>query len=177
MLGRVITNTSHQKPSFRAEYHTSRDSRLPPDHVLFSRKHAPERFAEKDLYYANDDLPEDTTLPQTGMLTAVHCYASNFYEALARQQAPSSTRKARPIDEKSMDETALLAFGIILEEASRHALGKRGHLVFTEEGDDDDNASAEGGVAEETLARYSLVDSSHGMPDIPRKVLKRRRLR
>lgn len=31
-----------------------------------------------------------------------------------------------------MDETALLAFGILLEEASRDALGKRGDLVFTE---------------------------------------------
>ncbi len=177
MPGRVITSTSHQKPSFRAEYHTSRDSRLPPDHVLFSRKHAPERFAEKDIYYANDDLPEDTTLPQTGMLTAVHCYASNFYEALALRQAPRKTSKTRPIDEKSMDETALLAFGIILEEASRHALGRRGHLVLAEEGDDDDYASAEAEVTEETHARSSLVESSHGIPDIPLKVLKRRRLR
>ena len=174
MPGRVVTNTSHHKPAFRAEYHTSRDLRLPPDHVLFSRKHAPERFAEKDIYYANDDLPDDTTLPQTGMLTAVHCYASNFYEALALRQAPRNTR---PIDEKSMDETALLAFGIILEEASRHALGKRGHLVLTERGDDDDNASAEAEVAEETHAQSSLVESSHGTPDISRRVLKRRRLR
>jgi hypothetical protein len=31
-----------------------------------------------------------------------------------------------------MDETALLAFGILLEEASRDALGKKGDLVFTE---------------------------------------------
>ncbi len=31
-----------------------------------------------------------------------------------------------------MDETALLAFGILLEEASREALGTRGDLVFTE---------------------------------------------
>ena len=31
-----------------------------------------------------------------------------------------------------MDETALLAFGILLEEASREAMGKRGDLVLTE---------------------------------------------
>jgi hypothetical protein len=31
-----------------------------------------------------------------------------------------------------MDETALLAFGILLEEAGREALGKAGDLVFTE---------------------------------------------
>jgi hypothetical protein len=38
----------------------------------------------------------------------------------------------RIVDERSMDETALLAFGILLEEASREALGARGDLVFTE---------------------------------------------
>lgn len=31
-----------------------------------------------------------------------------------------------------MDETALLAFGVLLEEAGRAALGKRGDTVFTE---------------------------------------------
>ena len=36
------------------------------------------------------------------------------------------------IDERSMDETALLAFGILLEEVGREGLGKRGDLVFTE---------------------------------------------
>jgi len=32
----------------------------------------------------------------------------------------------------SMDETALLAFGILLEEAGREILGNTGDLVFTE---------------------------------------------
>lgn len=31
-----------------------------------------------------------------------------------------------------MDESALLAFGILLEEAGREVLGKRGDLVFAE---------------------------------------------
>lgn len=31
-----------------------------------------------------------------------------------------------------MDETALLAFGIVLEEAAQEALGYNGDLVFTE---------------------------------------------
>lgn len=31
-----------------------------------------------------------------------------------------------------MDETALLAFGILLEEAGKEAIGARGDLVFTE---------------------------------------------
>lgn len=38
----------------------------------------------------------------------------------------------RTVDERSMDETALLAVGILLEEAGREALGKTGDMVFTE---------------------------------------------
>ncbi|CAK7231978.1 hypothetical protein SCUCBS95973_008106 [Sporothrix curviconia] len=38
----------------------------------------------------------------------------------------------RLVDERSMDETALLAFGILLEEAGREVLGADGALVFTE---------------------------------------------
>ena len=41
------------------------------------------------------------------------------------------------LDVRSMDETALLAFGILLEEAARETLGKDGDLVFTE-GEDAD---------------------------------------
>lgn len=44
----------------------------------------------------------------------------------------------RTTDERSLDETALLAFGILLEEAARESLGKNGDLVFTEGVDDDE---------------------------------------
>ena len=42
------------------------------------------------------------------------------------------SRKGGFVDERSMDETALLAFGVLLEEAGRKTLGKRGDLVFVE---------------------------------------------
>lgn len=42
------------------------------------------------------------------------------------------------VDERSMDETALLSLGILLEEAARESLGRKGDLVFTE-GVNDDN--------------------------------------
>lgn len=38
-------------------------------------------------------------------------------------------------DWKSLDETALLAMGILLEEMSLESLGKTGDLVFTEGGE------------------------------------------
>ncbi|KAL1913220.1 hypothetical protein Sste5344_000767 [Sporothrix stenoceras] len=47
----------------------------------------------------------------------------------------------RLIDERSMDETALLAFGILLEEAGRMVLGRNGALVLTEPAADGEGVS------------------------------------
>lgn len=92
----------------------------------------------------------------------MHNYASCFYEAVAlraeqrfdRARVAVDVQKrtgrtegglisARLLDERSMDETALIAFGILLEEASRQALGARGDLVFTEADEDDESTEAE----------------------------------
>jgi hypothetical protein len=101
---------------------------------LFRRKNAPVRYAEQDIYWANEDLPDAgrRNLPDAGLLKSVHGYASRFYEAAAARLGPRCVVGTRIIDERSMDETALLAFGILLEEAGREALGKAGDLVFTE---------------------------------------------
>lgn len=78
------------------------------------------------------------------MLKAVHGYASHFYEALGHRLDSSEPKTARRVDERSMDETALLAFGILLEEAARASLGKDGDLVFTEGvADDEPDENAE----------------------------------
>jgi hypothetical protein len=66
------------------------------------------------------------------MLKSVHRYASHFYDALGQRHEGKARGDIRHVDERSMDETALLAFGILLEEAAREALGKDGDLVFTE---------------------------------------------
>jgi hypothetical protein len=66
------------------------------------------------------------------LLKSVHKYASTFYEAMAMRLGPQGFVKSRTIDERSMDETALLAFGILLEEAGREVLRGRGDLVFVE---------------------------------------------
>lgn len=82
------------------------------------------------------DLPDEgrDVLPSSDLLKALHSYASRFYDALGNDDR----RKARSvggrnINERSMDETALLALGILLEEAGREVLGARGDMVFTEE--------------------------------------------
>lgn len=144
--GREFLNSPVHGPRSSGHY-SSTDPRFAPEDVLFRQKNAPVRYAERDVYWASDNLPEGH-LPDSDLLKAVHAYASRFYEAMADtfadpDSSPASTQGSPPgspswalnderIDERSMDETALLAFGILLEEASRDALGKRGDVVFTE---------------------------------------------
>ncbi|RYP64922.1 hypothetical protein DL771_008554 [Monosporascus sp. 5C6A] len=135
--------TRHRRPA-RGDQH--RDPTLAPEEVLFRRIGAPVRFAEKDIYHAHEALPHGgrDVLPDSDMVKAIHSYASHFYAALAARRRRSdsgsrdsqgceSRREERGVDdEQTMDETALLAFGILLEEAGREILGTRGDLVFTE---------------------------------------------
>jgi hypothetical protein len=103
-----------------------------PEEVLFRRKNAPERYAEHDIYHAHErDLPHSGrgVLPGSDLLKAIHAYSSRFYGALECDQRYLDGRN---VDERSMDETALLALGILLEEAGKEVLGRRGDLVFTE---------------------------------------------
>ncbi|KAK8055513.1 hypothetical protein PG993_000740 [Apiospora rasikravindrae] len=96
-----------------------RDPTLAPEEVLFRRVKAPIRFAEKDVYHAHEALPGGGR---------DHWARRHGAPGAAESRGSSSSN----IDEQSMDETALIAFGILLEEAARDALGKRGDLVFTE---------------------------------------------
>ncbi|KAG5922856.1 hypothetical protein E4U42_005205, partial [Claviceps africana] len=119
--------------------HPTRGGPLGPDEVLFRRKDAPQRYVEHDVYYAHDrDLPRggQGILPDSDLLKSIHAYSSSFYAAMERRRRrdsqPRSGRGSCGVDEKSMDETALVAFGILLEEAGREILGRKGDCVFTE---------------------------------------------
>ncbi|KAL2687292.1 hypothetical protein Neosp_004848 [[Neocosmospora] mangrovei] len=122
----------------KAIRYSTKDTPLAPDEVLFRRKDAPERYLENDIYYAHERrLPRggQGVLPESDLLKAIHGYASAFYGS------KDGGRNGGP-DERSMDETALIAFGILLEEAGREVLGRRGDLVFTEGQDDDGEETA-----------------------------------
>ncbi|KAG5979405.1 hypothetical protein E4U55_005193 [Claviceps digitariae] len=128
-----------KEPSNRVIRHPTRGGPLGPDEVLFRRKDAPTRYAEHDVYYAHDrDLPRggQGILPDSDLLKSIHTYSSKFYAAMERRQRRDpqlrAVRGSRGVDERSMDETALLAFGILLEEAGREILGRKGDCVFTE---------------------------------------------
>jgi hypothetical protein len=137
--------------------HSTRITSLAPEEVLFQRKDAPARYAEEDIYMAHErDLPDGgrDVLPDSDLLKAVHSYTSHYYEALGRN-APEHYVGRRNINQQSMDETALLAFGILLEEAGREVLGKHGDLVFTEgveasdDGGEEDNEHVDSEEEEE----------------------------
>lgn len=143
-----------------------------PDELLFRRKGAPERYAEHDIYYANErDLPRGgrVFLPDSDLLKAIHSYSSHFYAA--HRTGPPPPGEAN-VDERSMDETALLAFGILLEEAGREVLGRSGDLVFTEAAETQDDLSGDE-MARESSHRVA-VGHQVGSRVAPRK--KRRKV-
>lgn len=75
------------------------------------------------------------------MLKAIHAYASDFYGR--------ATAHHGVVDFESLDETALLGLGILLEEMAGEVLGETGDLAFVEEpevgeGEERDAASEHG---------------------------------
>jgi hypothetical protein len=90
---------------------------------LFRSKNAPTRYAESDIYFANERLLP-IGLPESDLLKALHSYSSDFYSRATADRGAG--------DWKSLDETALIALGILMEEASRDILGQTGDLVLTE---------------------------------------------
>lgn len=71
-----------------------------------------------------------------------------------------------------MDETALLAFGILLEEAGKAVLGRRGDLVFTEGVEDAPGVSGGGGE----VAREDFRLVGHQDVGLRRRGPKRRKV-
>lgn len=99
---------------------------LPPDAVLFRRKNAPTRYAEKDFYFANDDL-KPGLLPTSELLKAIHSYTADFYNS----DCYGIVKKGQG-NWKSMDGTALIAMGILMEECVKKAVGRSGFLALLE---------------------------------------------
>ncbi len=96
---------------------------LAPHEVLLRRTNAP---IEVPLTYYNADanLSPDQRLPQSDLLKAIHTYASDFYSM--------ATHDKGKCDFRSLNETALLAMGILLEEAALEVLGENGDMVLVE---------------------------------------------
>jgi hypothetical protein len=117
----LINNISDAKASRQA---------LRPDEVLFKQVNAPVRYEETDYYFAHEKLPANQRLPSAELLDALHGYVSTLYS----RTGSTDVGKAW----KCMDETALIALGILMEETVREVLGETGDLAFTEAADEEE---------------------------------------
>ena len=110
---------------FLSQEQRDSDNVLPimPEEVLLGRSTIPKELIYES-YDAAGELLASTRLPDSEVLKSVHAYASDFYSAAAKEEGK--------FDFKSLDETALIAIGILLEEAVREALGQNGDMVFVE---------------------------------------------
>ena len=106
---------------------TATSSQVPitPKEALLCAPRAPIEYEEHDVYSAHRELPDQgrDLIPQTDLLEALHGYASDFYGAMGM---------AADVDWGSLDETALLALGVLMEEQVREKLGSEGDMVFVE---------------------------------------------
>jgi hypothetical protein len=100
-----------------------------PGSILEYLPQAPWRNEEDPLdpYDWIRQLPPEVKLPESELLEALHIYASDFFSMV----------KAGRRNYRSLDGTALLALGILLEELASESVGNNGDLVFTEGADED----------------------------------------
>ncbi|KAL4895596.1 hypothetical protein BDV59DRAFT_141715 [Aspergillus ambiguus] len=127
VAGRVNAHGFLPSASYASRYRDTTSSNfrpVRPEEVLFRRQKAPVRYEENDFYFAHEALPSDRPLPSSDLLEAIHAYSADFYD--------NATWDRGCDDHYSMDETALIATGILLEEMARESLGETGDLVLVE---------------------------------------------
>lgn len=103
---------------------------LRPDEVLFKQVNAPIRYEETDYYFAHEKLSANQQLPSGELLSALHGYVSKLFSRTGSTKVDKAW--------KCMDETALIALGILIEETAREVLGETGDLAFTEAADEEE---------------------------------------
>jgi hypothetical protein len=122
-------------------------------------------------------LEADQILPDSELLKALHVYSSDFYSM--------RTEDRGKCDFRSLDETALIALGVLLEEAAIQILGETGDMVLVEpEGADSiapESRAMEmqisGRVPQVQTPPYVSEESSDGSDGEETRARKRRRRR
>ncbi|KAJ6007808.1 hypothetical protein N7540_011784 [Penicillium herquei] len=132
VAGRVNVNGFNPSNPYASKYRDTQSSGardLRPEEILYrparsKLSKAAKKNKEPESYFAHEKLPADRPLPPSELLTAIHSYSSDFYTQL---------RKNGKHNFHSMDESALLAVGILMEELAKEQLGETGDLALTEE--------------------------------------------
>lgn len=176
--GRVSAHGFHPLEPFASRYRDTASSGardLRPEEVLFRSKTLLKRFTDDESYFAHEKLPADRPLPSTEILEAIHAYTADYYKHFSGDRGQH--------DYCTMDETALLAVGILAEELAQDALGQRGDLVLAEGqlSDEDEGVMSDVTTASPGRKRQrSVVDHPITQSDEikgARKKFKRRRLK
>ena len=103
---------------------TSSARPLAPEEVILNSINAPNQPLDQWYSVELDGGDSDQQLPDSDVLKAVHTYASDFYDR--------TTHTRGQHDYRSMDGTALIAIGLLLEEVCQQALGETGDMVLVE---------------------------------------------
>lgn len=115
---------------------------LAPEEVLLKSSAGPD--LPPDQYNAEQRLEDpDRDLPDSDLLKAAHTYASDFYS----RAMPDYGKH----DFRSLDGSALIALGCLLEEAARQALGENGDMVLVEP------RGLENGLPASRLTRHQVI--------------------
>lgn len=133
---------------------------IPPQEVLFKSQKAPSYLYEETNPYFGD-LPDDLdqAIPESDLLKAIHAYAADFYSRTLDEEEAEVTYE-------SLDGSALLALGILLEETCKEVVGDTGDLALVE-GIETENEGSDFGPPKGPKASLSPIDSeaSKGQSD------------
>lgn len=127
LLGRMNANGFVPAVPYVSKYRDTASSTtnpVRPEEVLFRRQNAPVRYEETDYYFAHENLPPSCPLPGSELLESIHAYSADFYD--------HATMNKGQEDYQTLDETALIAMGVLMEEIAKESLGETGDLVLVE---------------------------------------------
>ncbi|KAJ5960062.1 uncharacterized protein N7479_007212 [Penicillium vulpinum] len=97
---------------------------LRPEEIFYRKQNILAESVDEKTYFAHENLPSDQALPNSELLETIHAYAADYYEYATADNGKD--------DHQTMDETALLAMGILIEEMAKEELGETGDLALVE---------------------------------------------
>lgn len=140
-----------------------------PEELLYRKQNIPAESIEEKIYFAHENLPSDQSLPSSDLLETIHAYAADYYEYATEDNGKD--------DHQTMDETALLALGILIEEMAKEELGETGDLALVEgqelSEEEDDKTGLESDTTTKSAARAARRKRANS---IVRQRSKRRKL-
>lgn len=154
-VGRVGPRGFHKQAPFASQHRdtaSTGDRTLAPEEVLIRRPHYLNSKVKGEPYFAHERLPRGMILPNSDMLTAIHAYAADFYKY--------SMERTKPVYQ-SLDESALLAFGILAEELAKEGMGATGFQCLLDDPEATDNEDLDNPIPARLRTRKRRSEKFH----------------